>query len=108
VVKLSEYRAGTRWRSVACETEVVIVSGPTEGHDDLLQCGGWPMVPIGTGDQERKPIRPPHNTGSQLGKRYQDQGGTFEVLCTKGGAGSLSVGEELLTVKAPKPLPASD
>jgi hypothetical protein len=46
--------------------------------------------------------------GTQLGKRYADEELGVEVLCTKAGEGSLSVGETLLAVKGAKPLPASD
>ncbi len=46
--------------------------------------------------------------GTLLGKRYADEELGLEVLCTKAGEGSLSVGETLLAVKGAKPLPASD
>ena len=41
------------------------------------------------------------------GQRYVDETGA-EVLVTKAGAGSLSVGTTALTLKEAKPLPASD
>jgi hypothetical protein len=65
------------------------------------------MVPVGAA-HDKKPIQPPFDKGSQLGKRYQDPDGTIEILCTKAGLGSLAVRDELLTFTAPKPLPASD
>jgi hypothetical protein len=46
--------------------------------------------------------------GTQLGKRYSDDDLGIELLCTKAGEGSLSVGETVLAVKGAKPLPASD
>jgi hypothetical protein len=42
-----------------------------------------------------------------MGKRYVDETGA-EVLVTKAGAGTLSVGETALSLKEAKPLPASD
>ena len=42
-----------------------------------------------------------------MGKRYVDEGGA-EVLVTKAGAGTLSVGTTPLSLKEAKPLPASD
>ena len=42
-----------------------------------------------------------------MGKRYVDDGGA-EVLVTKAGAGTLSVGSTPLSLKEAKPLPASD
>ena len=46
--------------------------------------------------------------GTLMGKRFADEDLGLEVLCTKPGAGSLSVGETLLQVKGAKPLPSSD
>jgi hypothetical protein len=43
-----------------------------------------------------------------VGKRYVDPDESIEVLCTKAGAGSLSIGDAALAVKGAKPLPASD
>ena len=45
--------------------------------------------------------------GNLIGKRYVDDQGA-EVLVTKAGAGTLSVGSTPLTIKEAKPLPASD
>ena len=42
-----------------------------------------------------------------MGKRYVDESGA-EVLVTKAGAGTLSIGASPLTLKEAKPLPASD
>ena len=46
--------------------------------------------------------------GTQLGKRYVNEEGSLELLCTKPGKGSLACGGTLLTIKGAKPLPASD
>jgi hypothetical protein len=46
--------------------------------------------------------------GSLLGKRYVDADGHLEVLCTKAGSGTLSVGDAPLALKEAKPLPSSD
>ncbi len=46
--------------------------------------------------------------GTLLGKRYVDEQTGLEVLCTKPGTGSLAADGRPLTIKAPKPLPASD
>jgi hypothetical protein len=45
--------------------------------------------------------------GSLMGKRYVDTTGA-EVLVTKAGAGTLSVGSVPLTIKEAEPLLASD
>jgi hypothetical protein len=43
-----------------------------------------------------------------IGKRYTDAAETVELLCTSSGAGVLSCDGAPMTVKAAKPLPASD
>lgn len=99
------YKPGTKLRSVADTTEVVVIRTPAEDVD--LRCGGHPMTADGAG-REPLPLDPDFATGTQLGKRYVNEAGTLEVLCTKAGAGALSAGPEALTIKSAKPLPASD
>jgi hypothetical protein len=43
-----------------------------------------------------------------IGKRYVDAADTLEVLCTCSGAGELACDGVVMTLKAAKPLPASD
>jgi hypothetical protein len=101
-----ELRPGSRLRSAVDATEVVVVKPPAGPVD--LRCGGHPMVPLGSeGGAEAAPS-PDHAGGTLLGKRYVDADQTLEVLCTKPGDGSLSVGDDPLHVKEAKPLPASD
>ncbi len=95
-------KPGTRLKSAACDTEVMVIRCGA----DRIECGGVAM-----GDD--KPASPgtPNGEfagGSLMGKRYVDAGGTFELLCIKGGKGSLSVDGTALTIKDAKPLPASD
>ena len=45
--------------------------------------------------------------GTLMGKRYVDADGS-EILVTKAGKGTLSIGSTPLQVKEAKPLPASD
>jgi hypothetical protein len=49
-----------------------------------------------------------HNSGTQLGKRYVSEVVGLEVLCTKPGDGSLSLGDEPLEMQGARPLPPSD
>jgi hypothetical protein len=101
-----ELRPGSRLRSAVDATEVVVVRPPPQPID--LRCGGRPMIPVDAdGIADGRPS-PDHAGGTLLGKRYVDAEQTLEVLCTKPGAGSLSVGAEPLQVKEAKPLPASD
>ncbi|MEV3963298.1 hypothetical protein AB0M34_20760 [Nocardia sp. NPDC050193] len=99
-------KTGTRLRSQVCSTEVIIVRA-ADSLDDL-RAGGVPMVPLdgGATDSGGSP-QEGFADGNLIGKRYVDDGGA-EVLVTKAGAGTLSVGTTPLTIKEAKPLPASD
>jgi hypothetical protein len=46
--------------------------------------------------------------GTLIGKRYVDVSEAVELLCTSSGAGVLSCDDAPMTIKAAKPLPASD
>ncbi|WP_373202517.1 hypothetical protein [Mycobacterium marinum] len=94
---------GTRLASQVCDTQVIVVRS-ADTLDDL-RCGGAPMVGIGV--QRSGQLDPEFADGSVLGKRYVDEAGA-ELLVTKPGAGSLSVGATKLALKEVKPLPASD
>jgi len=99
-------KAGLRLGSVVCDTEVIVVKAP-EGEVDL-RCGGQPMVELdGTIAREGAPTAP-FDTGTLIGKRYATSDPAIEVLCTKAGAGSLSIGEVELPAKGASPLPSSD
>ena len=90
---MPQIKPGTRLRSAVCATEVMVVAAPKDADVDL-QCGGSDMLDVGG--------------GTQLGKRYVNEAGTLEVLCTKPGEGSLAADGAVLTIKGAKPLPASD
>ena len=96
---------GTRLKSQVCDTQVIVVRTSDALGD--LRCGGHPMVTLDTEPASGLSLDPAFADGTQMGKRYVDEG-TAEVLVTKAGAGSLSVGETPLSLKEAKPLPASD
>jgi hypothetical protein len=101
------FKPGQRLRSQVCATEVIVVRPPAENLD--LRCGGQPLVEITAQvdiDQGDAPA-PGLDTGTQLGKRYTD-GDLLELLVTKAGAGTLSIGPTPLMLKDAKPLPSSD
>lgn len=99
-----ELRPGARFQSTVCTTEVIVVKGA--GPADLA-CGGAEMMPTGSAERAGEPSADASG-GSLLGKRYSDPDDLVEVLCTKAGAGSMTLAGAALTVKATKPLPASD
>jgi len=96
---------GTRLQSQVCDTQVIVVR--TADSLDDLRAGGAPMVPIGTDASGDATLDPALSDGNAMGKRYVDESGA-EVLVTKAGAGTLSIGATALALKEAKPLPASD
>jgi hypothetical protein len=96
---------GVRLQSQVCETQVIVVRAADSL--DELRCGGEPMLPLGSEKAADVALDPALADGSVMGKRYVDETGA-EVLVTKAGAGTLSVGETALSLKEAKPLPASD
>ena len=71
-----------------------------------VRCGGVPLQ-LDPGQQEGEP-EAGFDGGTLVGKRYNDADDTMEFLCTRGGAGSLSVDGTLLEQKLAKKLPSSD
>jgi hypothetical protein len=96
---------GTRLQSQVCDTQVIVVRS-ADSLDDL-RAGGSPMVPVGDETDSSLTLDDAFAAGTLMGKRYVDDGGA-EVLVTKAGKGSLSVGATPLEIKEAKPLPASD
>lgn len=95
-------KPGTKLKSAVCDTEVMVV----RASDVIVECGGSPMAE--ERPAERKPINPAFAVGTKIGKRYVNAAGTLELLCVKGGQGSLSIAGEALKTRDAKPLPASD
>ncbi|WP_410872885.1 hypothetical protein [Nocardia sp. A7] len=95
---------GARLRSQVCDTEVIVVKAGSSLDD--LRAGGVPMIPLENARADGEPDVK-FADGNVLGKRYVDESGA-EVLVTKAGAGTLSIGTEPLAVKGAAPLPASD
>jgi hypothetical protein len=100
----SALRPGDQLASTVCTTRVVVIRAPQERRP-LIACAGRPMVP--------GPVAPPSSAADAdaatlIGKRYVDATETVELLCTASGASVLSCDGAPMTVKAAKPLPASD
>jgi hypothetical protein len=95
-------KAGSKLKSVTCDTEVMVI----RASDVVVECGGAPMVDARP--DARVAIDPAFAEGTKIGKRYVNADDTIELLCTKGGAGSLSIAGVALHPKDAKPLPSSD
>jgi len=103
---MAQMKAGSRLKSAVCNAELMVIAVPGDGVD--IQCGGVPMIEMGAEPPAGATANPDFQSGVALGKRYVNESGDLELLCTKPGESSLSVGDTLLTLKEAKPLPSSD
>ena len=102
---MAELKAGGRLKSAVCDTQVMVIAAPQ--GDLALTCGGAPMLDV-TAEGSGASLDPEHKNGTQIGKRYVNEAGDLELLCTKPGEGSLAAEGKPLTIKGAKPLPSSD
>ena len=102
---MGQLKAGTRLRSAVCATEIMVVMAPD--GDSELACGGAPVIGIAD-EPPGGSVAEDASAGTQMGKRYTNEAGDLEVLCTKPGEGSLACGGTALQIKGAKPLPSSD
>jgi hypothetical protein len=103
---MAQLKVGSRLRSVVCSTEVMVVAAPQ--GDVEVSCGGATMIDVAQEPPQGISISPDAAKGTAMGKRYVNEAGDVEILCTKPGEGSLGVGGALLQPKDAKPLPSSD
>jgi len=103
---MARLKTGTRIRSAVCSTEAMVIAAPD--GDVEVTCGGVAVIDIGAEPPAGATLSPDAAKGSALGKRYVNEAGDLELLCTKPGEGSLGANGVLLTLKEAKPLPSSD
>jgi hypothetical protein len=99
-------RPGARLFSSVCATELITVRTPAEPIE--LTIGGAEPVTSAAARTGEGQVLPGHDGGALLGKRYVDDAGTLELMCTKPGPGVPAVGGTLLELKEAKALPSSD
>jgi hypothetical protein len=100
-----QLKPGTRLWSQTSTAAVIVVRAPADGLAEV-ECGGAPMA-------AQPPPAPPAETAGDdgrvlLGKRYTDEAGRLELVCTVAGAGPLTLDGVVLGIKAARSLPASD
>lgn len=101
---MGQLRPGLKLSSAVCTAEVMVIKAP---GDAQLTCGGLPMAGPGetaTGGEANKDLM----AGCRIGKRYVNEDDSLEVLCVKGGEGTLALGDTPLAIKDAKKLPSSD
>lgn len=97
-------KSGAKFKSVVCETQVMIIRGLPGEHE--LSCGGAPM--IGPAEEGSGALDPGEAEGTGMGRRYVNADEALELLCIKGGAGTLYLDGAKLEPKQAKALPSSD
>ena len=99
--------AGTKLKSAVCTAEGIVIRPPdVEG---ILCCGAAAVLLAGEAPTPDIECLILAEAGAALvGKRYVDLDTGLEVLCTKGGKGSLAIDGGAMTVKQAKALPSSD
>lgn len=102
---MAQLKPGSRMQSAVCDTQVMVIAAPADDTD--VTCGGAPMLDL-DGTPGGATLADDAAEGTQLGKRYVNEAGDLELLCTKPGKGSLGTSGSLLAIKGAKPLPASD
>lgn len=98
-------KAGARVKSAVCDTQAMVIKAPAGDYD--LQCGGHPML-APDGNADGASLDANFASGTLMGKRYVNADESIELLCTKGGEGSMVLNGEPLAVKQAKQLPSSD
>jgi hypothetical protein len=104
---MAELKAGTRLKSAVCATQVMVISAPAGGDADVT-CGGAAMIAMDAEPPAGAALDSAASAGTALGKRYVNEAGDLEILCTKPGEGSLALGGAALVLKEAKALPSSD
>lgn len=103
---MSVLKLGSKLKSAVCDAQIMVIRTVPEPLD--LRCGGAPMLDANAPAAEGATLDPAAAEGTLIGKRYIDATDRIELLCVKGGKGSLTLGSEKLQVKQPKALPSSD
>jgi hypothetical protein len=99
-------KAGARLKSAVCDTQIMVLRVPA--GDLHITCGGQPMLGMNDTPPDGSTLDQAQAGPTLTGKRYVDDAESMEFLCTKGGAGALSVNGTPLAVKQAKALPSSD
>ena len=99
-------KPGLRLKSAVCATEVMVIRAPS--LEAVLACGGVEMLVMTESPPAGETLDSGQARGTLIGKRYVDAEDRVELLCTRGGNGSLALDGVAMPVKQAKALPSSD
>ena len=102
---MATLKAGARFKSAVCEAQVMVIKAPAGEFD--LRCGGAAMIAPAASPEPGLALQA-GGEETLIGKRYVNADESLELLCTKGGKGSLALNGTPLEVKQAKQLPSSD
>lgn len=99
-------KPGARYKSAVSDAQLMVIKAPAGEYD--LACGGVSMLG-GTATAPEGAALAAGDAGEVLiGKRYVNADESLEMLCTKGGKGTLTLDGTALEIKQAKQLPSSD
>jgi len=100
-----DLKPGSRWKSAVCDAEIVVVK--KQSAPIILECGAEALSPVRRREMPQHRLRLSMRPGPRSANLRDEETG-LEVLCSKTGAGSLSVAGRPLTLRDAKQLPSSD
>lgn len=100
-----QFKAGMKLKSAVCDTQMMVLRVPADSLE--IRIGGAPVLAADEAAADAA-LDPALAGGSLTGKRYTDEAETMEFLCTKGGAGTITVDGLTIGIKQAKALPSSD
>ena len=103
---MASLKAGSKFRSAVCDAQVMVIKAPAGEH--TLLCGGVAMLSGTETAAAGLAADPAQLGGTLIGKRYVNADESLELLCTKGGQGSMVFDGAALEIKQAKQLPSSD
>lgn len=98
-------KPGARFKSAVSDAQVMVIKAP--GGEHALACGGAAML-AATAEAGAAQLDATDVGEVLIGKRYVNQDESLELLCTKGGKGTLALDGTPLEIKQAKQLPSSD
>ena len=103
---MTRLKVGAKLSSAVSGAQVMVIRSSRAEAD--LRCGGAPMLPPGDSAPAGATLDPAQAEGVATGKRYTDAAERVELLCVKGGEGTITLDGEPLSPRLAKKLPSSD
>ncbi|MDD3764543.1 MAG: hypothetical protein PHP86_14735 [Nevskiales bacterium] len=103
---MTALKPGARFKSAVSDAQVMVIKAPAGEHE--LSCAGVAMLAGADTAPDGVQADAADSGETLIGKRYVNEDESLELLCTKGGAGTLALDGTPLEIKQAKQLPSSD